>query len=93
MLLFIFYFLALVYLSAHESVHKYIFSRYGIDSKITINYLTLSAKTMPGDISACNDFCKTQQAANDIIGYTAVTIVLNLWALLIAFYLFKKWTG
>jgi len=85
------YYLGIMSVNSHEQVHQLIFSRYDIKSNITINSI-LSGKTsvLKEEYYKCNDYCKTQNALNDIIGYNVRTVIFNSWALLLTWIAYRR---
>lgn len=80
----------LIYITSHESIHKYIFKREGIRSRIEYEF-PLHAKTVPyGKNIDCSQSCNYQHALNDIVGYNTVLFISSLWFMLFTAYLMYK---
>lgn len=72
----------LIFIIEHESAHKEIFSEYGIESNIEIDYFKLNGQTVayvsdnaPTDLYLANN-------QNDIVGYHTIALSHQLWIML-----------
>lgn len=85
------YLMCFSYLTSHEAIHKLINGRYGIESRVVINYKTLSGFTyVDKKTDLCNDYCKTSHALNDIVGYYFIIFIFNTWALLTVYLIYNR---
>lgn len=73
----------------HEEIHQRIFSDYGFESTIEINYKTLSGVVTPLGNGNCNDFCLTQHRFNDIVFFNFTILIFNLWAIFGVYFICK----
>lgn len=73
----------------HEKIHQKIFTTYGINSHLEMNYRTLEAKTIPESYDKCDDNCLMQHRFNDIVFYNVAILFFTLWAIFAAFFLYK----
>ena len=78
------------YISLHEDIHQHIFSRYNINSTVSLNYFELSGTTTPTSYKNCNDSCKMQNTLNDIFGYYISLFIYFITILTLINWIFIK---
>lgn len=95
------YAIGLGWVSSHEMIHKQIYSRYGISSEITIDYVWLSGETIPKEDKGCwidntstnltpfNNYCRLEHTLNDIIGYNVGIFLIALFSIFFLYITFK----
>jgi len=66
------------YVVVHEKAHVAVFTKYGIDSIVTLNPKMIDGATIPNEtqyIEKCNDFCKSDQMNIEAVGYHTALLI------------------
>jgi len=85
----------LSFVYSHENVHSEIYKTYNITSEISINYFLLSGMTSVSleDYKRCDASCRMSHDLTESIGYQIEALIVNLWALLGVYMIWRGMHG